>query len=141
MVEARWASRKFWVFVGMFVASLLLAWIQPTLVGTATILFNFWMLAAGIFFGGDVYAKYQTARNNGGVMEDNKWRSRKFIVLIGLLATSYTLAWVLPTFIESGQALFSFWIQLTGLYFAGNVAEKQLKGRAKKLSMSEIPTT
>lgn len=134
MNDSRWKSRKFWVFVALFAASLILAWFQPTLVGTAAVLFNFWMLTAGVFFGTDVYGKYQVAKNNGGKLQDNKWRSRKFIVLVGLLIISYALAWFLPEFIMSGQILFNFWWQLTGLYFGANVAEKQLAGRAEKIS-------
>ena len=132
----RWRSRKFWVLVSLFIASLVLAWLQPTLVGSADILFNFWMMIAGIFFGTDVYSKYQTAKNNGGHLPDHKWRSRKFIVFIGLLLTSYLLAWILPTFVKSGQVLFAFWTQICGLYFAGNVTEKQLGHRAKRISLS-----
>jgi cation transport ATPase len=133
-MDDRWKSRKFWVFVALFAASLILAWFQPALVGTASVLFNFWMMIAGIFFGTDVYGKYQVAKNNGGEMPDHKWRSKKFIVLVGLLTTSYALAWFLPLFVASGQALFAFWAQICGLYFAGNVAEKQLQGRAQRVS-------
>jgi len=131
----RWKSRKFWVFVSLFIASLVLARFQPVLIGTATVLFNFWVMIAGIFFGTDVYSKYQIAKNNGGEMPDYKWQSKKFIVFVGLLLTSYILAWFLPSFVTSGQTLFTFWGQICGLYFAGNVAEKQLRGRARRISI------
>ncbi len=133
MSYSRWNSRKFWTFVSLFAASLVLAWIRPTLVGSASVLFNFWMMAAGIFFGTDIYGKYQVAKNNTGKMPENKWRSKKFVVFVGLLIASYMLAWFLPNFVTSGQTLFEFWTQICGLYFASNVAEKQLSGRAERV--------
>lgn len=125
-------SRKFWTLVGVFAVSLGLTLSKPTLMGSITVLFDFWMVIAGIFFGTDVYEKYQVAKNNGGDLLDYGLQSKKFIVFLGLLFTSLILTWVGK--VETAADLFTFWGQLCGLYFTGNVVEKQLQGRARRVS-------
>lgn len=50
------ASRKFLVTIFMFTGSLMVAFIKPELVGdgNAQSLFTFWVMLAGVFFGGNV---------------------------------------------------------------------------------------
>jgi cation transport ATPase len=125
-------SRKFWTLIVVYIASLGLTLGKPALIDSTTVLFNFWTMIAGIFFGTDIYGGYQTAKNNGGDLLDYGIQSKKFIVFLGLLFTSFILTWVGK--VESAADLFTFWGQLCGLYFTGNVVEKQLKGRAQRVS-------
>lgn len=50
------ASRKFLVTIGLFIGSLLVVFMKPALLGDGNIqnLFNFWIMLAGVFFGGNI---------------------------------------------------------------------------------------
>lgn len=50
------ASRKFLITGAMFLGSLIIVWTKPALLGDGNIqtLFNFWVMLAGVFFGGNI---------------------------------------------------------------------------------------
>lgn len=128
----QWNSRKFWVFVSLFVTSLGLAEIHPVFVGNADTLFNFWTMLAGIFFGADVYSRYQAIKNTGSIVQQNKWAGRKFWVFVCVLGFSLGFALFSSTLVVKGSTLFTFWAQVCGLYFSANVVDKQLLHRANR---------
>ena len=51
--RTKFASRKFTLTALMVALSYLLAWFKPDMM-TGQILFNFWMVLAGLYFGGNV---------------------------------------------------------------------------------------
>lgn len=54
--KSKLASRKFLVTVAMFLASVLVVFAKPALLGDGNIqtLFNFWTMLAAVFFGGNI---------------------------------------------------------------------------------------
>ena len=57
--------------------------------------------------------------------------SRKFLVTLGLWASSLGLAFFRSDFVGDGQTLFNFWIFLIGLYFGGNIGERMVNRKEK----------
>jgi len=54
----RFTSRKFLSLVVVWLTSLVLGFTMPDFVGNAQVLFNFWTLLLGLYFGGNVAERY-----------------------------------------------------------------------------------
>lgn len=61
--------------------------------------------------------------------QENKYTSRKFIIVLVLFAISLIIAIVMPDFVGTGQVLFNFWIFLFTAYAGGNIGEHYVKGK------------
>lgn len=57
-MENKYASRKFWMTILVFLTSLALAVCMPSFVENAQVLFNFWVFLFGLYFGGNAAEHY-----------------------------------------------------------------------------------
>jgi len=62
--SSKLASRKFLVTVAMFLGSILVVFAKPELLGANNIqvLFTFWTMLAGVFFGGNIGEHFVNGR-------------------------------------------------------------------------------